>query len=306
MPNLAKPITTVDLALAYQQRILNALQKNKKFQPLMTLYLTSDTTPEEIIKAQKTKCIFAIKLFPAGATTNSSAGVQKLEDCFTVFETMEKIGMPLSVHGEVTDKDVDIFDREKVFLNKFLKKIITRFQGLKVILEHVTTEEAIDFVKEGPETLAATITPHHLSLNRNDLLVGGIKPHLYCFPILKGEKHQKKLLETATSGHPRFFLGTDSAPHPQSSKEAAKGSAGIYSAFLSLPLYAQIFDSLGKIDKLEDFAGVFGANFYGLPKNNETITLIKSKLTIPETIKFGDQLLVPLKAGEVVEWQLKT
>ena len=305
MPNLATPIATVEQASAYKQRILDALPSGSTFEPLMTLYLTADTKPEEIIRAKESGFIFAIKLFPAGATTNSSAGIQTLDQCTTVFETMQKVGMPLSVHGEVTDEEIDIFDREKVFIERVLDLLIQRFPSMKIIMEHLTTREAVHYVEESSQNLAATITPHHLLLNRNDLLVGGIKPHYYCLPIVKGRKHQESIIKAATSGNPKFFLGTDSAPHPQAAKEAAQGSAGIYSAFLALPLYTEIFESVGKLEKLEGFTSHFGADFYSVKRNKQTITLIKSAFKIPEKLNFGEESLIPLKAGETVSWRLE-
>ncbi|MBU3916818.1 dihydroorotase [bacterium] len=305
MPNLATPVVTVEQAAAYKQRILSALPSDSTFEPLMTLYLTANTAPAEIIRAKESGFIFAIKLFPAGATTNSSAGIQSLDQCTAVFETMQKIGMPLSVHGEVTDVEIDIFDREKVFIERVLDALIRRFPGMKIIMEHLTTKEAVHYVEEASQNLAATITPHHLLLNRNDLLVGGIKPHYYCLPIVKGKKHQEVIIKAATSGNPKFFLGTDSAPHPQSAKETAQGSAGIYSAFLALPLYAEIFEAADKLDKLEGFSSHFGADFYGVRRNKQTITLIKSDFEIPEKLNFGEESLIPLKAGETISWRLK-
>ncbi|MCP4754341.1 MAG: dihydroorotase [Proteobacteria bacterium] len=304
MPNLPEPVATIEQAAAYRQRILEALPKDSTFHPLMTLYLTSSTTPQDIQRAQASEFVHAIKMYPAGATTHSSAGIQSIDQCSTVLETMQKTGMPLSVHGEVTDTDVDIFDREKVFIDTVLTLLIKRFPDLKIVLEHLTTREAVHFVRESGPNLAATITAHHLLLNRNDLLVGGIKPHFYCLPIVKTEKDRVSLIKAATSGNSKFFLGTDSAPHPQSAKESAKGSAGIYSAHSALQFYAEIFDSVGSIDKLEGFSSFFGADFYGLDRNTGTISLVKSEYRIPAQLNLPDGKLIPLKAGENVSWRI--
>ncbi len=304
MPNLKTPVATTEQAVAYRTRILEALPRNSGFQPLMTLYLTPTTPPDEIYRAQESGVVYAVKLFPAGATTHSSAGIRTIDQCSRTLATMQKEGMPLLVHGEVTDEDVDIFDREKIFIDTFLTVLIKRFPELKIVLEHVTTEEAVDFVRESGPNLAATITVHHLLLNRNDLLVGGIKPHHYCLPIVKSEKHRRAIVEAATSGDPKFFLGTDSAPHPQIDKESSSGRAGIYTARYAISMYAEIFDSVGRIDKLEGFASIFGADFYNMERNIQTITLIKSAFSIPEKLDIGNQKLIPLKAGATVSWQL--
>ena len=303
MPNLQPPVTTVSQAIDYHNRIMNAVE-HKHFKPLMTLYLTSDTSVEEIKKAKQSDIVHAFKLYPAGATTNSAAGIQNLEDAYPLFEAMQDIDIPLLIHGEVVDKDIDIFDREAVFIERTLKPIVVKFPKLRIILEHITTKEAVDFVTSAPSNVAATITPHHLLANRNHMLVGGIRPHYFCLPIIKRESHRVALLEAATSGNPKFFLGTDSAPHPKHAKENACGCAGIYSSHIAIELYAKAFEQVDALDKLEGFASFYGADFYGLPRNKKKITLIKEDQKIPETLMFGSDQLVPFKAGETISWNI--
>ncbi len=305
MPNLIEPLTTVEQALSYKKRICDALDEDHGFEPLMTLYLTADTRLTEIQKANEEQSIFAIKMFPAGATTNSAFGIRNIDQCDAVFREMQKLGIPLSVHGEVTDPDVDIFDREKIFIDTVLKTIIERYPELRIVLEHLTTKEAVQFVEESGENLAATITIHHLLFNRNSLLVGGIKPHFYCLPVVKTEKDRQQLVRAATSGSPKFFLGTDSAPHPQKDKESGVGKAGIYSASVSLMLYADLFEQQGKIDRLEGFSSFFGADFYRIPRNREKITLIKRDNPVPDSYPFGDDRVVPMMAGKMLAWKLE-
>lgn len=313
MPNLVPPVKNAADAQAYHQRILDALQRadiaeqdKQSFVPRMTLYLTDTTTPEDIKKAAESGIVQAVKLYPAGATTNSADGVTDLSARCQVFDAMQEHGMPLLIHGEVTDSHIDIFDREKQFIDQTLSNMVKRFPELKIVVEHITTGDAADFVLEQSERVAATITPQHLLFNRNDLLVGGIKPHFYCLPILKRQQHQKVLLDVATSGNPKFFLGTDSAPHATHAKENACGCAGCYSASIALPLYATAFDSVGKIDQLEGFASRFGAQFYGLPVNESTITLVNQPMSIPTSYPYmGDQNLTPLMAGETLPWSIK-
>lgn len=303
MPNLVPPITNAELAFSYKKRILSACH-DSSFGPLMTIYLT-DQTSQKDIELAKQAGIVAGKLYPAGATTNSSTGISKIESLYPVFEQMAKNGMLLLVHGEVTSPEVDIFDREKAFINEYLSKIVHKFPELKIVFEHITTKDSADFVREGPENLAATITPQHLLLNRNDLLVGGIKPHNYCLPILKRNIHQQALQKAATSGNKKFFLGTDSAPHEKTKKESSCGCAGCYSAPAAIELYAHIFDQLNALDKLEGFASFFGADFYGLPRNESSISLVKQSWEIPKEINLGKQnKVVPLMAGESLSWKL--
>ena len=305
MPNLAEPVRTVAEAAAYRDRIIKALPDGSAFQPLMTLYLTSATPPAEIESALASGFIQAIKLYPAGATTNSDAGVRSWREVIPVLEKMQKLGMPLSVHGEVTDPAVDIFDREKVFVDTILTELVETFPELRIILEHLSTKEAVDFIEAGNEYTAATITPHHLLLNRNDLLTGGIKPHYYCLPIVKKEVDRQALLKAAISGNPKYFLGTDSAPHAQADKEAAVGKAGIYSAASALSLYADVFESMDRLDRLEGFASFFGADFYQIPRNREKIILEKGNLQeIPELLEYHNQKLVPFKGGQIQSWQV--
>ncbi|WP_430229627.1 dihydroorotase [Nitrosomonas communis] len=306
MPNLRPPIVTVEMAAAYRARILAALPKTLQghFEPLMTLYLTDNTSPAEIRRAKENGIVHAVKLYPAGATTNSDAGVTNLARCFKTLESMEQLGMPLLVHGEVTDPDIDVFDRESVFIDRVLQPLIQRFPGLRIVFEHITTREAVEFVRAAPNNLAATITAHHLLLNRNVLLAGGLRPHHYCLPVLKRETHRLALIGAATSGDAKFFLGTDSAPHPISSKESACGCAGIYTAHAAIEFYAEAFEQAGALDKLETFTSFHGADFYGLPRNTNNITLIKESWKIPPYLEFGEGKLVPLRAGENVSWKL--
>ena len=305
MPNLKPPVTTTEEALAYRDSISRSLPSGSDFQPLMTLYLTDNTPAEEIVRARESGAVFAVKLYPAGATTNADSGVTDLQNAEAALSKMEKTGMPLLVHGEVTDPAVDIFDREKVFIDQQLIPLIKRHPALKVVLEHITTTDAVQFVSESGENIAATITPQHLLLNRNAMLVGGIHPHNYCLPVLKRESHRQALVKAATSGNPKFFLGTDSAPHAKGDKESACGCAGIFSAHAALELYATAFDQAGALDKLEGFASHFGADFYGLPRNQKQITLVKEPWQIPDELPFGSQTLVPFFAGKTLEWALK-
>ena len=304
MPNLTPPIATTALASAYRQRILDALPEGAGFQPLMTLYLTDQMKSQEIITAKESGVVKGIKLYPAGATTNSDAGVTGIRPLYPLLEVMQRIGMPLLIHGEVTDPGVDIFDRERAFIDRHMIPLTQDFPELPMVLEHVTTADGVDFVRHSDARLAATITPQHLLHNRNDMLVGGIHPHLYCLPILKRSAHQAALLAAATSGDPRFFLGTDSAPHAQHSKESACGCAGCYSAHAAIELYATVFEQAGALDRLEGFASFFGADFYGLPRNREQITLEKKNWSVPASYPFGAEQLVPLAAGEILTWQL--
>ncbi|SFH14741.1 dihydroorotase [Nitrosospira sp. Nsp14] len=304
MPNLQPPVVTTDMALAYQSRILAALPQGLHFTPLMTLYLTDNTPPAEILHGSKSCAIHAVKYYPAGATTNSDAGVTNISNCYRTLSTMEEIGLPLLVHGEVTDSDVDVFDKEKFFLDRVLIPITQRFPKLRVVFEHITTREAVEFVRDASDNVAATITAHHLLLNRNALFGGGINPHHYCLPILKRESHREKLVEAATSGNPKFFLGTDSAPHSRSVKETACGCAGIYTAHAAIELYAEVFEQAGALDMLEGFASFNGAAFYGLPRNEDSITLMKEKWDVPAQLEFAGDVLIPLKAGKSVTWKL--
>jgi len=305
MPNLAPPVTNKEQALAYRQRILATLPSESDFNPLMTLYLTNETSEEDIREAVSEK-IPAAKLYPAGATTNSSAAVKGIESLYPIFEVMSDVGMLLLIHGEVTDQEVDIFDREKLFIDQYLAPIHTRFPELKIVFEHITTADAADFVLSSNQQIAATITPQHLLLNRNDLLVGGIKPHNYCLPVLKRNTHQRRLQEVVASGSSSFFLGTDSAPHAKHTKESSCGCAGCYSAWGALELYTQVFDELGALDKLEGFASQYGPDFYGLSRNTDKLTLIKEKWVMPTeiTLANGDSI-VPFFAGQELEWQLQ-
>lgn len=304
MPNLKPPVTTVADALAYRRRILDALPAGLEFDPLMTLYLTEGTSPEEIRRVAEEPEIVALKLYPAGATTHSEAGVATLEKIYPVFEAMERYDVPLLVHGEVTDAEVDIFDREKAFIDRHLTAIASRFPALRIVLEHVTTRDGVQFVQDGGPNIAATITAHHLLYNRNALLAGGVRPHFYCLPVLKRETHRLALVEAATSGNPNFFLGTDSAPHPRSQKESVCGCAGCYTARGALELYATVFESAGALDKLEAFASFNGPDFYRLPRNRAKIAIEKSEWKMPEAIPFGDDTLVPLRAGETIGWRV--
>ncbi|WIM05385.1 MAG: dihydroorotase [Candidatus Nitricoxidivorans perseverans] len=306
MPNLRPPVTTVGQAAAYRQRILAAVPTDMAFEPLMTLYLTDNTPPSEIDKAKASGITHAVKLYPAGATTNSDAGVTDLVKCRATLARMESLGLPLLVHGEVTDPAVDVFDREAAFIERVLAPLLADFPALKLVLEHVTTTEGVDFVLSAGANVAATITAHHLLMNRNAIFAGGIRPHHYCLPVLKREAHRRALVAAATSGNPKFFLGTDSAPHARGAKEAACGCAGCYTAHAGIELYVEAFDAAGALDRLEGFASHFGADFYGLPRNTDRITLAKEAWSVPATLAYADNdVLVPLRAGETVAWRLK-
>lgn len=304
MPNLKPPVTTTGQALAYRERILAALPEGSQFQPLMTLYLTDNTPGEEIRRAKDSGHIHALKLYPAGATTNSDAGVTDLRKCHAALEAMQQAGMPLLVHGEVTDQEIDIFDREAVFIERVLQPLRRDFPALKIVLEHITTREAAQYVAEQDALLAATITAHHLLYNRNEIFKGGIRPHYYCLPVLKREQHRQALLAAATSGSPKFFLGTDSAPHAKELKEHACGCAGCYTALHAMELYAQAFEMAGALEKLEGFASLHGPDFYGLPRNQDNIVLERSNWTIPEQLTAGGSNLVPLAAGQQLQWKM--
>jgi dihydroorotase len=304
MPNLKPAVRTTDQALAYRERILGVLPSGLRFEPLMTLYLTDDTPPDEIARAKASGRVFGVKLYPAGATTNSSEGVTRLSRCFHTLEKMEQLGLPLLVHGESTDPAIDVFDREQVFIEEVLGPLVDRFSGLKIVLEHITTRDAAQYVEVTGPNVAATITAHHLLMNRNALFMGGIRPHHYCLPVLKREEHREALVEAATSGNPKFFLGTDSAPHARHTKETACGCAGMYTAHAAVELYATAFEEAGALDKLEGFASIHGARFYGLPVNADTITLRREEWTVPAAIPFGTDQLVPLRAGETIPWKL--
>jgi dihydroorotase len=305
MPNLTPPVATVADAAAYRDRILKAMRGlPRQFEPLMTLYLTDLTDAAEIQVAAAAEFLHAVKLYPAGATTNSEAGVAELDGLYPTLAAMEEADLPLLIHGEVTEPHIDIFDREKVFIDKHLAPIATRFPGLRIVLEHITTRDAVAFVREAGSNVAATITAHHLLFNRNDMLVGGIRPHFYCLPVLKRNIHQNELMEAATSGNPKFFLGTDSAPHSTGAKEAACGCAGVYTGHAALEFYAEVFEQLGALEKLEAFASHFGPDFYRLPRNRDTITLRKQPWDIPRQLPLGTDLLTPLRAGESVHWQV--
>jgi dihydroorotase len=304
MPNLKPPVTTTSLALAYRQRIISALPAGAKFEPLMTLYLTDNTSAEEIRKAKESGVVHAVKLYPAGATTNSDAGVTNLSKTYIALEEMQRCGIPLLVHGEVTDSNIDIFDREAVFIDKVLLPLQKDLPNLRVVFEHITTKDAAQFVASASDNIAATITAHHLLYNRNAMLVGGIRPHYYCLPVLKRETHREALIKAATSGDKKFFLGTDSAPHAQYTKENACGCAGCYTAHTAIELYAEAFENAGELGKLEGFASFFGADFYGLPRNKETVTLRKQEWQVPGSLDFAGSQLVPLRAGEKMKWKL--
>ncbi|EXI79074.1 MAG: Dihydroorotase [Candidatus Accumulibacter appositus] len=305
MPNLRPPVTTVVAAGEYRARILAALPPASPFEPLMTLYLTDMTSAEEVRRAVDSTFVHAVKLYPAGATTNSDAGVSDIERCDKALGEMERLGMPLLVHGEVTDPEVDVFDREKRFIERVLEPLLARYPGLKIVFEHITTRDAADFVRSAGPNLAATITAHHLLYNRNAIFAGGIRPHHYCLPVLKREEHRLALVRAATSGSQRFFLGTDSAPHARTSKENACGCAGCYTAHAALELYAEAFESAGALDRLEAFASFNGADFYGLPRNAGTVTLRQEEWPVVEAFSYlGDDALVPLRAGERLRWRM--
>jgi dihydroorotase len=304
MPNLKPPVTTTRLAGEYRDRIRAALPAGARFEPLMTLYLTDNTPAAEIAQARASGYVHAVKYYPAGATTHSDAGVTDIGRCARALEAMEKQNMPLLIHGEVTDQDVDVFDRERVFVERVLTPLAARHPGLKIVLEHITTRESADFVTASPPRIGATITAHHLLMNRGAIFAGGIRPHLYCLPVLKREGHRQALVRAATSGSPKFFLGTDSAPHARHTKETDCGCAGIYTAHAGIELYAEAFAAAGALDKLAGFASVHGAQFYGLPANADTITLVEETWPIPAEIPFGAERLVPLRAGAGVAWRL--
>ena len=305
MPNLDPPIRTTDEARAYRDRILAALPDGMVFEPLMTLYLTDHTAPEEIVRASRSGIVYGVgEVFFVGATTNSAFGVTDFARCDAVFAAMQETGLPLLVHGEVTAPDVDVFDRERVFIERHLVPIVERFPRLKVVLEHITTREAVAFIEQAGANVAATITAHHLLLNRNAMFAGGLRPHAYCLPVLKREEHRRALVAAATSGNPKFFLGTDSAPHARHAKESACGCAGIYTAHAALELYAEVFEQAGALDKLEAFAAFHGPDFYGLPRNRDSVTLVKQAWSVPPELDLGGEALVPLRAGATVAWRL--
>ncbi|AWP24467.1 dihydroorotase [Acidiferrobacter sp. SPIII_3] len=304
MPNLEPPVRTVDEALAYRARILSALPAHARFEPLMTLYLTETTQPSEVSRAYASGLVRAVKYYPAGATTHATQGVHDLKRCYAVLAAMERLDLPLLLHGEVTDPSVDVFDREAVFLERHLLPLTRAFPGLRMVLEHITTRAAVDFVSAGPDTLAATITAHHLLLDRNALFAGGLRPHHYCRPLLKRAHHRAALVGAATGGSAKFFLGTDSAPHPRHAKESSCGCAGIYTAHAALELYAEVFEEARALDRLEGFASCHGPDFYRLPRNEDRVTLIKAPWRVPPTMAAGTDVLVPLRAGEDIAWQL--
>ena len=303
MPNLKPPVTTVKEAAAYRDRILAALPAGMRFEPLMTLYLTDNMAPEEIARARQSGFVHAVKYYPAGATTHSDSGVTELTRAYPAIAAMEEQGVPLLLHGEVVDPGVDVFDREAVFIEKHLTRLTRDFPELKIVLEHITTRHAAEFVRSTPPNVGATITAHHLLYNRNAMFKGGIRPHYYCLPVLKRETHREALIAAAISGNPKFFLGSDSAPHAQSAKETACGCAGIYTAHAAIELYAEIFEAAGALDRLEAFASFYGADFYSLPRNTGKITLKKESWAVPEKIDLGGQALVPLRAGEQLVWK---
>ena len=307
MPNLRPPVTTTAQALEYRKRILAALPAALvgRFEPLMTLYLTDQTAPEEVLRARASAVVHGAKLYPAGATTHSDAGVTSLAKLEPVLEAMQDCGLPLLVHAEVTDPAVDVFDREAEFLRRQLAPVLERFTRLRVVVEHVTTREAVEFVRAAGERVAATITAHHLLLSRNAMFAGGLRPHLYCLPVLKRERHREALVAAATSGEPRFFLGTDSAPHPRAGKEAGCGCAGIYTAHAAIELYAEAFAAAGALDRLAGFASEFGPRFYGLPVSDERLRLVEAAWEVPASYPLGDDVVVPLRAGEVVRWRIE-
>ena len=305
MPNLSPPVKTVEHALAYRREIIDSLPESSSFNPLMTLYLTDNTTKQNIIDASNEQHVYAVKLYPAGATTNSDSGVTSLSNTYSALEQMQKEGIPLLVHGEVTQRSVDIFDREAVFIETVLEPLVENFPELKIVLEHITTKDSADFVSQAGPNIAATITAHHLLANRNHMLVGGIRPHYYCLPVLKRKTpHQESLIAAATSGSSKFFLGTDSAPHSQNEKESACGCAGVYSAHAAIEFYAEAFEKANKLEMLEGFASFFGADFYGLERNTEIITLEKNSWTIPTSYEFSDSRVIPFFAGKELSWRV--
>ncbi|WP_018232259.1 dihydroorotase [Thioalkalivibrio thiocyanodenitrificans] len=305
MPNLKPPVTTTEQALAYRSRILAAVPHGAAFTPLMTLYLTDDTTADEIRRARDSGIVYGVKLYPAGATTHSDAGVTHVRHAYAALEAMQQAGLPLLVHGEATDPDVDVFDRETVFIERTLAPLMKDFPGLKIVLEHITTADAAAFVREGGELLGATVTPQHILMNRNALFQGGIRPHHYCLPVLKRERHRQAIMDVLAEGHARFFLGTDSAPHPRGAKESACGCAGIYSAHAALELYAEAFEAAGALQHLEAFASLNGPRFYGLPENEGTLTLVRDPWEVPQAYPLGGDTVVPLRAGTHIAWRLK-
>jgi len=304
MPNLKPPVTTVEQARTYRERIVAALPKGSPFVPLMTLYLTEMTKPQEIAAAKKSGFVHAVKYYPAGATTNSENGVTDLTRVYPVLAELEKHDLPLLLHGEVTDADVDVFDREAVFIERHLVPLARTFPKLRLVLEHVTTKEGVAFVEQTGSNIAATITAHHLLLNRNAMFSGGLRPHAYCLPVLKREAHRAALVQAAISGNPKFFLGTDSAPHGKRAKESTCGCAGIYTAHAAIELYAEAFEAAGALDKLEAFASFHGADFYRLPRNTDKLTLVREPWTVPSDLDFGDDVLVPMRAGETLAWKI--
>ena len=305
MPNLQPPVTTVEQAQHYRDRIVDAAPEGSGFEPLMTLYLTDNTSPDDIARAKTSGLIKGVKLYPAGATTHSDAGVTDISKTHAALASMEEHGLPLLVHAEVTDTEVDVFDREHVFINRHLQPIATKFPELRIVLEHVTTREGVDFVLSSPPNIAATITAHHLLLSRNAMFQGGLHPHAYCLPVLKRDTHRTALVAAAISGNRQFFLGTDSAPHTRERKESSCGCAGIYTAHAALEMYAQVFEQADALDKLEDFASHFGPDFYGLPRNTDTITLEKTDWQVPDSYPLGDSSVVPMYAGETLHWRVK-
>ncbi len=304
MPNLKPPVTTTAQALAYRERIVAALPAGARFEPLMTLYLTDRTPPEEVRRARDSGYVHGVKLYPAGATTNSDSGVTAIGHCMATLEAMQDIGLPLLIHGEVTDSNIDVFDREKVFIERTLAPLTHALPRLKVVLEHITTADSVEFVRAAGPNVAATITVHHLLLNRNALFQGGIRPHHYCLPVLKREEHRRALVDAATSGSPKFFLGTDSAPHARHTKEADCGCAGVYTAHAAIELYAEVFDAAGALDRLEGFASLHGPDFYGLPRNQDHVSLERRAWRVPPELPYGSERLVPLRAGGEVGWSL--
>jgi dihydroorotase len=303
MPNLRPPVTTTSQALAYRERILAAVPEHRQFMPLMTLYLTDNTSPQEIRRAKESGHVHAVKLYPAGATTYSDAGVTDISKTYPVLEALQESGLPLLVHGEATDPDIDVFDREEVFIEDALVPVVQHFPELRIVLEHITTAGGVAFVQEAGKQVAGTLTAHHLLMNRNAMFAGGIRPHHYCLPVLKRESHRLALIDAATGGDPAFFLGTDSAPHPRTSKESPCGCAGIYTAHAALELYATAFEDAGALDRLEAFASFHGPDFYGLPRNTDQITLTREEWTVPETYRLGENAVVPLRAGETLRWR---
>ncbi len=303
MPNLSNPVTTVRLAKEYYQRIQQVLPAESKLETLMSLYLHESITVDTIKEAKASQLIYAVKMYPSGVTTNSASGVQDITKLYPILEAMEEVGLLLLIHGESADKDVDIFDRERVFIDQTLAKIVQQFPNLKIVLEHVSTKEGIDFVKQASDKVAATLTVQHMAVNRNQLLAKALNPHYYCFPILKREEHRQAVLQAAMSGSSKFFLGSDSAPHPKTKKESASGCGGIYTGYDTLALYAEIFEQANALDCLENFASKNGANFYGLPIKENKVTLIKEEVQVPSVIQLGNEEVVPYKAGEIRKWR---